>query len=222
MARGKQAHPKKKPLLKQAPGGPKKKKAQSRGIIALNEIKKFQQSTNLLLRKRSFCRLVREITQLNLGKDMRYQSNALFALQEAAEAYLVSVFEDSNVCAIHAKRLTIYPRDMVMARRIRGDKDDHVLFTPVNVPDPPKGKRPQRPRSPKDDQGNNIHFVAFGLLTDLTILVEHVIVSHWLTILQMTLCSILMPPKNGLLRSRTRRIRFLYYCSYLRQLFGWQ
>ena len=71
-----------------------------------------------------FSRLVREITQdLGYSDDTmkRWQGNALLALQEAAEAYLVGIFEDSNLCAIHAKRVTIMPKDIQLARRIRGE-----------------------------------------------------------------------------------------------------
>lgn len=53
---------------------------------------------------------------------MRFQSSALAALQEAAEAYLVSLFEDTNMAAIHAKRVTIMPKDMALARRLRGER----------------------------------------------------------------------------------------------------
>ena len=54
---------------------------------------------------------------------MRFQTAALMALQEAAEAYLVTLFEDSLLCTIHAKRVTLMPRDMALARRIRGDSE---------------------------------------------------------------------------------------------------
>lgn len=54
--------------------------------------------------------------------DLRFQSHAVLALQEAAEAYLVGLFEDTNLCAIHAKRVTIMPKDIQLARRIRGER----------------------------------------------------------------------------------------------------
>lgn len=73
-----------------------------------------------MIRKLPFQRLVREIA-LQIRPDFRFQTQALLALQEAAEAYLVALFEDSNLCAIHAKRVTIMPRDMALARRIRGE-----------------------------------------------------------------------------------------------------
>ncbi|KAF7775997.1 hypothetical protein Agabi119p4_4390 [Agaricus bisporus var. burnettii] len=107
---------------------PGKKKHRFRpGVVALREIRKYQKSTDLLLRKLPFSRLVKEIaedmtTDLNeYGESgLRWQSSALLALQEAAEAFLVHLFEDANLCAIHAKRVTIMPRDIQLARRIRG------------------------------------------------------------------------------------------------------
>lgn len=57
-----------------------------------------------------------------LQTDLRFQSHAVLALQEAAEAYLVGLFEDTNLCAIHAKRVTIMPKDIQLARRIRGER----------------------------------------------------------------------------------------------------
>ena len=90
------------------------------GTVALREIRRYQKTTELLLRKLPFQRLVREIAQ-DFKSDLRFQSSAVGALQEASEAYLVGLFEDSNLCAIHAKRVTIMPKDMQLARRIRGD-----------------------------------------------------------------------------------------------------
>ena len=92
------------------------------GTVALREIRKFQKGTELLLRKLPFQRLVREVAQ-KVRTDMRFQSTAILALQEASEAYLVGLFEDTNLCAIHAKRVTIMPRDLQLARRIRGEMD---------------------------------------------------------------------------------------------------
>ena len=68
-----------------------------------------------------YCRLVREIAN-DFKTDLRFQGDALYALQEAAEAYLVLLFEDTNVCAIHAKRVTIMPRDIKLARLLRGER----------------------------------------------------------------------------------------------------
>ena len=91
------------------------------GTVALREIRKFQKSTELLIRKLPFQRLVREIATV-FKSDLRFQSSAVLALQEASESYLVGLFEDTNLCAIHAKRVTIMPKDMQLARRIRGEK----------------------------------------------------------------------------------------------------
>ena len=91
------------------------------GTVALREIKKYQKSTELLIRKLPFQKLVREIAS-SFKSDLRFQSSAILALQEASESYLVGLFEDTNLCAIHAKRVTIMPKDMVLAKRIRGDK----------------------------------------------------------------------------------------------------
>jgi histone H3 len=95
------------------------------GTVALRQIRRYQKSTDLLIKKLPFQRLVREISldfSRHLNEPLRFQSSALAALQEAAEAYLVSLFEDTNLCAIHAKRVTIMPKDMQLARRIRGEK----------------------------------------------------------------------------------------------------
>ena len=89
--------------------------------MALREIRRYQKSTELLIRKLPFQRLVREIA-LESKSNLRFQSTAIAALQEAAESYLVSLMEDTNLCAIHAKRVTIFPRDMQLARRIRGER----------------------------------------------------------------------------------------------------
>lgn len=90
------------------------------GTVALREIRKYQKSTDLLIRKLPFQRLVREIAQ-DFKLDLRFQSSAILALQEACEAYIVGLFEDSNLCAIHGRRVTVQPRDIQLARRIRGD-----------------------------------------------------------------------------------------------------
>ena len=102
-------------------GGIKKPHRYRPGTVALREIRKFQKSTDLLIRKLPFQRVVREIAQ-QFKSDLRFQSQAVLALQEACEAYLVGLFEDTNLCAIHAKRVTIMPKDMQLARRIRGEK----------------------------------------------------------------------------------------------------
>ena len=91
------------------------------GTVALREIRRYQKSTELLIRKAPFRRLVREIVQ-DFKRDARITAQAFAALQEAAEAYLIGLFEDTNLCAIHAKRVTIMPKDIQLARRIRGEK----------------------------------------------------------------------------------------------------
>jgi histone H3 len=91
------------------------------GTVALREIRRYQKSTALLIRKLPFQRLVREMAQdQDIRVNLRFQSTALAALQEASEAYLAGLFEDTNLCAIHAKRVTILPKDMQLARPIRG------------------------------------------------------------------------------------------------------
>ena len=93
------------------------------GTVALREIRRYQKLTELLIRKLPFQRLVREIAQ-DLGKmSIQFQSGAIIALQEASEAYLVGLLEDSNLCAIHAKRVTIMPKDIQLACRIRGERN---------------------------------------------------------------------------------------------------
>src|SRR5436305_2013190 len=115
-----------------ATGGVKKPHRYRPGTVALREIRRYQKSTETLIRKLPFQRLVREIAQ-DFRTGLRFQSAAIGALQEAAEAYLVSLFEgivsmptylipDTNLCAIHAKRVTIMPKDMQLARRLRGER----------------------------------------------------------------------------------------------------
>jgi len=102
-------------------GGVKKPHRFRPGTVALREIRRYQKSTELLIRKLPFQRLVREIAQ-DFKTDLRFQSSAVMALQESAEAYLVSLFEDTNLAAIHAKRVTIQPKDLALARRLRGER----------------------------------------------------------------------------------------------------
>ena len=105
-----------------ASGGIKKPHRYKPGTVALREIRRYQKSTDLLIRKLPFQRLVREISR-EYKADLRFQSSAVLAIQEAAEAYLVGLFEDTNLCAIHAKRVTIMAKDMQLARRIRGERN---------------------------------------------------------------------------------------------------
>lgn len=112
----------KRPLQSRVPGGTGRRNRRYRpGTVALREIRRYQKSTDLLIRKAPFQRLVREIAQ-DLKIDLRFQSTAVLALQEAAEAYIIGLFEDTNLCALHAKRVTIMARDMQLARRIRGER----------------------------------------------------------------------------------------------------
>lgn len=127
-AGGKQVTPRKAvaskaPRRKKAPeaGGVKKPHRFRPGTVALREIRKYQKSTNMLIRKLPFQRLVREIAQ-DFKEDLRFQASSIMALQEAAEAYLVGLFEDANLCAIHTKRVTIMPKDIRLSRRIRGER----------------------------------------------------------------------------------------------------
>ena len=123
--------------MQAAAGGVKKPHRFRPGTVALREIRRYQKSTELLIRKLPFQRLVREIAQdfkvclyfvihtvdsFVVQTDLRFQSSAVMALQEAAEAYLVSLFEDTNLAAIHAKRVTIQPKDLALARRLRGER----------------------------------------------------------------------------------------------------
>lgn len=104
-----------------SPAGSPKKHRFRPGTVALREIRRYQRETKMLFRRMPFRRLVREIAQI-FRDDFRFQESALAAIQEAAEAYLVGLFEDTNLIAIHAHRVTIMPKDMQLARRIRGER----------------------------------------------------------------------------------------------------
>ena len=108
-------------------GGVKKPHRYRPGTVALREIRKYQKTTELLMRKLPFQRLVREVANdlaagTRFPEGPRWQSQAVVALQEAAEAYPVGLLEDTNLCAIHAKRVTVMPKDIQLARRIRGER----------------------------------------------------------------------------------------------------
>lgn len=91
------------------------------GTVALREIRRFQKTSNLLIRRAPFQRMVREVA--NVAKaGLRWQSAALAAMQEATEAYVVGLLSDSNLCALHARRVTVMPRDIHLARRLRGER----------------------------------------------------------------------------------------------------
>jgi histone H3/H4 len=91
------------------------------GVKALKEIRKYQNSTDLLIQKPSFANLVKAVSErlTKGGSPVKWSSMALEALQHAAEEYLVGLYEDSNLCALHAKRMTLLVKDMQLARRIR-------------------------------------------------------------------------------------------------------
>lgn len=99
------------------------KRKAKRGTVALREIRKYQKSTELLIRKLPFQRLVRELATKvappSIRNDLRFQASSLEALQQAAEAFVVGMMEDSNLCAIHAKRVTIMPKDLQLSCRLR-------------------------------------------------------------------------------------------------------
>ena len=103
--------------------GQKKRKARRYrpGTVALREIRRYQKTSELLIQWMPFQRLVREIAQVH-NPYLQFQSGAILALQESAEAYLVGLLEDTNLRAIHAKRVTIMPKDMQLAWRIRGER----------------------------------------------------------------------------------------------------
>merc|ERR1719309_626389 len=102
-------------------GGVKKPHRYRPGTVALREIRRYQKSTELLVRKLPFQRLVREIAQ-DFKADLRFQRSAVLAPQESSEAYLIGMLEDSNLCAIHSRRVTVMPKDLQLARRIRGER----------------------------------------------------------------------------------------------------
>lgn len=91
------------------------------GTNALLEIKRYQKSTKFLIRKLQFQRLVREIAQ-DYKEDMRFHCSAIIEMQNVCESYLVGLFKDTVLCAIHAKRVTVIPKDLQLARRLRGER----------------------------------------------------------------------------------------------------
>lgn len=102
-------------------GGVKKPHCYCPGTVALQEIHWYQTSTDLLIHKLPFQRLVCEIVQDSKSK-LCFQGSVVLALQEAAEAYLVGLFEDANLCVIHAKCVTIMPKDIQLAHHIQGEQ----------------------------------------------------------------------------------------------------
>ena len=91
------------------------------GTVALWEIWQFQKNTKLLIRKLPFSQLVCEIAQAVGKTDLHFQGSAIICLQEAAEAFLVSLMEDANLCTIHVKQVTIMPKDIQLAHHIQGE-----------------------------------------------------------------------------------------------------
>ena len=98
-------------------GGCKKPHHYRPGTVALREIRKYQKSTDLLLCKLPFQRFVREVTQ-NVRGDLHFQATALATSQEASKAYLIGLLEDTNLCAINARRVTIMPKDLQLSQQI--------------------------------------------------------------------------------------------------------
>eukprot|EP00796_Vickermania_ingenoplastis_P005201 gene5201-biopygen10167 len=91
------------------------------GTVALREVRHFQKSTDLLIQRAPFQRLVREVSGAQ-KEGLRFQSSAILAIQEATESYIVSLLADTNLAAIHAKRVTVMPRDLQLALRLRGER----------------------------------------------------------------------------------------------------
>ena len=112
-------------------GGIKKPHRYCPGLLALCEICRYQQSTKSLIRRTPFNKLIKEISQEyricpegpgTPSVQVRFQSTALAALQEAVKIFLIGLFEDVNLLAVHVKRVTVMPRDIRLALRIRGDQ----------------------------------------------------------------------------------------------------
>ena len=112
-----------KTALSASQGGASKRPRYRAGTVALKEIRRYQNSTDLLIRKLPFQRFVRNIAQ-QYKADARFQAPALACLHESLEAYLTGIFEDANACAVHARRVTVLPRDLYLVDRIRGRSGD--------------------------------------------------------------------------------------------------
>jgi len=82
------------------------------------EIRRLQKTTDLLIRKAPFGRLVREVMGQFTSEVTMWAQSAIMALQEATEAFAIMLFEDTNLCAIHAKRVTIQVKDVQLSKRI--------------------------------------------------------------------------------------------------------
>jgi histone H3 len=105
-----------------AASGQKKSRRFRPGTVALRQIRKLQKSTDLLLRKAPFQRLVREVAT-SQKEGLRWAASAVAAVQEATESHLVSLLSDANLCALHGRRVTVFPRDLSLARRLRGERN---------------------------------------------------------------------------------------------------
>ena len=103
---------------KSSKGSARRKRRFRPGTVALREIRKYQKSTELLIRKIPFQRLVREIVYKMKDKDFKFQSTALLALQEASEGFLVNMFDQCNHIAIHGKRTTVMVKDIRLWKRL--------------------------------------------------------------------------------------------------------
>ena len=124
--------PKKKPGSKSRPaftGAIKKPHRFHPGTVALQQIRRYQKSTELLCRKLCVARLIRKVAQ-DFKMDLRFQATALLAIQEAMEAWLVRLMEDMNLCAIHAKCVTIQPRDLSLVCHIRVNNGVDMFLDP--------------------------------------------------------------------------------------------
>ena len=108
--------------VKEAVVAKKKKRRTRPSVLARREIRKYQASTELLIRRLPFQRLVREIVQ-SIKPEFRCQSTGILAMQEACEAFLVGIFEDARLGMQHGKRKTLFPRDVILALRMRGMSD---------------------------------------------------------------------------------------------------
>ncbi len=99
----------------------KKSVPKRRNTLALKEIKFYMSTTHLLISKMPFVRAVKGVLQdIYPNNELRWTKDALSCLQEAAEAYIISVMSDANLCARHGKRVTLMPKDLHLIVRIRG------------------------------------------------------------------------------------------------------
>ncbi|EPY33532.1 histone H3 [Strigomonas culicis] len=106
---------------KEAAAGARRKFRWRPGTVALREVRKYQSSTGLLIQRAPFCRLVREIAA-NWKDTIRMSHSSLECLQEATESFLVGVLGDANLCTVHAKRVTLFSKDLHLALRLRGEQ----------------------------------------------------------------------------------------------------